>query len=158
MKTVRRVMTQATRQPQLRWLAGLLGAVVLILHVVTIAAVRRWLPGFVFDFEDAWKHFALLSSFALVYRLSWCRPYKLRRGERGAALAWNWLATWPRRLAVPGALLATTIVCGSWGMLCEALQLDLPYRGFSPIELGINGLTPLVIAGLVRLLTGPPRK
>lgn len=72
-------------------------------------------------------------------------------GALGTALARLrlWLALWD----VPGAGLRTIIVCSGWGVFCETIQIWHPYRDFSPLELGVNIVTPALWAGLIWLFT-----
>ncbi|MCC7477298.1 hypothetical protein IT575_02470 [bacterium] len=72
-------------------------------------------------------------------------------GAAGSALARLrlWLSLWD----VPGAGLRSVLVCSGWGAFCETLQIWHPYRDFSPLELGVNMLTPVLWASLVWLLT-----
>jgi hypothetical protein len=123
--------------PLLRALALLLGALVLLAHLVTIrlsSIIPNWLA---VDWPDLAKHFSLVGSFALVYRLS------LRRSGAGGLGA---------VFDAPGAAWRTIGVCSSWAGVCELLQFRHPYRDFSVIELSLNILTPVLIAGLIELL------
>ena len=114
-----------------RWvqaLALLIGLAVFVAHVATLRipeTIPDWMQ---FERNDLAAHFAMLFTFALVYRLSYA----------GA----------PR-----GAHRATLFICCGWGAVCECAQFFLPSRSFNFIELGINTVTPAVVVGLSALLS-----
>ena len=110
------------------WLiaALVLGAGVFLAQVMTLHELRshpHWLS---VDVADLIKHFSGLALFALAYRLSY--PLK-----------------------APGAAFATVAVCSGWGALCEICQHYIPARDFSVIELGVNMLAPMLVAGAFAL-------
>lgn len=115
------------RGPILRVAALIIGVLVFLAHVMTLhrpGLPPNWLS---VDYRDLVYHSSALSLFALTYRLSFAR-------------------------GAPRGALSTILLCSTWGALCEISQHWIPARDFSVIELGVNILTPVVIAGLIALL------
>jgi VanZ family protein len=120
-----------TRRGWLRGLAIALGVAVLLAHIYTFPLPHPLIPWLALNLPDVVKHFLMLAAFSLAYRLSWAG------GEAGAGLS-------------PGV--ATVLYCGGWGALCEVLQIWMPTREFSPLELGVNVGAALAVVGLVSAL------
>lgn len=121
----------------LRIIAILIGVGVLLGHVYAPRHPAGHTPWFPPSWTDLMKHSATLFIFAAAYRFSW-------RGLAGRATA---------GLARLGAGQATALFCGGWGAICEITQIWISGRQFSPIELGINVLVPVLTAGLLSVFT-----
>lgn len=109
-------------------LAVLIGLAVFGAHVATLHIPQTLPPLLDFKHNDWAAHFAMLFTFALVYRLSYVGS--------------------PR-----GAHRATLFICCGWGAACECMQIFLPYREFSYLELGINTLTPAFVVALSAMIS-----
>lgn len=109
-------------------LAMVIGLAVFGAHVVTLHIPDNLPEMLSFEHNDWAAHFAMLFTFALVYRLSYVGS--------------------PR-----GVHRATLFVCCGWGAACEYLQLYLPSRDFSLLELGINTVTPAIIVALSAMIS-----
>lgn len=121
-------------------LAIVLGALILVAHIITLSIVPQlgtelvyFLSGTRFEFSiprnelrDLGLHFAMFSLFTLAYRLSWAA-------------------------SGPAIRLVTVLMCSGWGVLCESLQVFIDRRDFSWLDMSVNVLTPVVVVGITRL-------
>ncbi|MCB1188485.1 hypothetical protein KDL29_15090 [bacterium] len=130
----------AMRRIPLLALASILGALILVAHIITLGILPNigmelvtFLAGTRFEFSiprnelrDLGLHMGMFTLFTLSYRLSW-------------------------RSGGPAVRLATIMLCSGWGMFCESLQIFIHRRDFSLLDLGVNMLTPMLVVGLTRL-------
>jgi len=133
---------QAARRNWLRALALALGVIVFIAHVITIRPAGPHPRWFEIYWPDLYKHIVIVAAFALSYRLSYTGAAGSRHRSRSS------------RVTAGAADTATVLVCSSWGAFCEILQHWIPARDFSVIELSANVLTPIIVVGLLRWLSG----
>ncbi|MEZ5339373.1 MAG: hypothetical protein R3F46_14070 [bacterium] len=130
----------ASRRMPMLAAASIIGALILVAHIITLRIVPQLgtelvtlLAGTPLEFSiprnelrDLGLHVAMFSLFTLSYRLSW----------RGSGPAVRW---------------ATFLLCSGWGAFCESLQIFIHRRDFSPLDLSVNMLTPLLLIGIIRL-------
>jgi len=118
--------------PRRDWVRGLayaIGLAVFLAHVMTLsvpAVHPDWLS---LELRDLAGHFAMLFTFAFVYRLSFTRAARMPS-------------------------LATAFVCAGWGAACECSQILISTREFNLFELSANIIAPLFVAALFYIVRG----
>ncbi|MBN2081156.1 hypothetical protein JW859_02995 [bacterium] len=118
--------------PRRGWVRGLaytIGLAVFLAHVMTLAIPTTRPDWLSLEMRDLAGHFAMLFTFALVYRLSFTRAARLPS-------------------------LATACVCAGWGAACECSQLLISTREFNLFELSANIIAPLFVAALFYIIRG----
>jgi hypothetical protein len=127
------------RNGWLRAAALAVGIAILLGHIYNPGhpvGTTSWFPP---DWGDIGKHSGLLALFGLLYRLSWSVPVARPRANT--------------RPAGIGANLAAILFCSGWGAICEIMQLGIYGRQFSPIELGVNTITPIIVIAAISIIS-----
>jgi hypothetical protein len=135
---------QLYRRRWLRLLAWIGGALVLLAHIYTLDTHPAIQNLFDANLRDALYHSGMLTLFTLAYRGSLSSGPTSRSRRRGKRVK---VAMPAKPMLSPADASALWVCCG-WGAMCELLQLAIPAREFSFIELGLNTLVPAIVVAL----------
>ncbi len=126
------MVKKATPHHRRKWLsfiAFVIGGVILVAHIFSKVSVIDPPGMWEYSPRELLYHFSFIAVFTIVYRLSYLG-------------------------SPPGSNRATILVCSGWGAFCEIIQHWIPARDFSPIEFGVNVLTPVIITGIISFVVG----
>ncbi|MDQ3023796.1 MAG: hypothetical protein M3R04_05340 [bacterium] len=138
------------RRRWFRALAWLGGALVLLAHVYTLDTPPGLRNLFEANLRDVVYHSSMLTLFTLAFRASLTTVEAASRPRRSARVATGKAGTKPRPTLSPADATALWVCCG-WGAFCECLQLLIPAREFSLIELALNIGVPVLVIALYSL-------